>query len=144
MKYLFFFILSSIAACHQTASERVAKELKNHLQPKDNIINKLELGKTFVLESSEVQGIDHERYKEFDYWKEIDKNYFEYVTSKEFSNPDENGGSATTLEIQKAIKKGYTEVRFYKRNYYGNKILSDTLQKDTARILYNTYKFNIE
>lgn len=127
-----------------TASERADQELNNHLQPKDSVINTLPLGKTFALESSEVQGVDHERFKEFDYWKEIDTNYFRYVTSKEFSNPDENGGIATTIEIQKAIKKGYTEVKFYKRKYYGNKNLPDTAQKDTAQILYNTYKFNIE
>jgi len=137
-------IIFSFAKCQQTASERVEQELKNHLQPKDSIINTLSLGKTFALESSERQGIDQERFKEFDYWKEIDTNYFHYVTSKEFSNPDENGGISTTIEIQKAIKKGYTEVKFYKRKYYGYKNLPDTTQKDTAQILYNTYKFNIE
>lgn len=144
MKILFLFIITAVTACHQSASERVEKELKKHLQPKDSIVNKLDLGKTFVLESSERQGIDQERFKEYDYWKEIDKNYFEYVTSKEFSNPDENGGISTTLEIHKAIKKGYTEIKFYKRKYYSLRSAPDTIQKDTARILYNTYKFNIE
>ena len=144
MKLFILFILLPIAACHQTASERVSIELKKHLQPQDSIVNKLDFGKTFVLESSERQGIDHERYKEFDYWKDIDKTFFEHLSDKEYSNADENGGISTTLSIYKAIKKGTTEIKFYKRKYYSPRFFSDTIKRDTASILYNTYKFIIE
>lgn len=144
MKYFLFLISLSAASCRQTAGERVSIELKKHLQPQNNIINKLDLGKTFVLESSETQGIDNERYKKFDYWKDIDKNYFEHVTDKEYSNPDEAGGISTTLSIYKAIKKGTTEVKFYKRKYYSRRYYSDTIKFDTTSILYSTYKFIIE
>lgn len=144
MKYFLFFILLSIAACHQTASERVSKELKKHLQPQGIIINKLGYGKTFVLESSERLGIDHERYKEFDYWKDIDKSFFEHLSDKEYSNANEDGGISTTLSIYKAIKKGTTEIKFYKRKYYSPRFYSDTVKADTTNILYSTYKFIIE
>ncbi len=118
--------------------------MKKHLDPQDSIVNKMELAKTFALQSSEREGIDQERFKEFDYWKEMDKEFFQYVESKTFSNPDEAGGISTKLEIYKAIKKGETEIRFYKKHYYGNKNPADTsFVRDTATYLYNTYKFNI-
>ena len=119
--------------------------MKKHLDPQDSIVNKMEPGKTFALQSSERPGVDNERFKEFDYWKEMDKDFFQFVENKTFNNPGEAGGSATTLEIYKAIKKGNTEIRFYKKHYYGNKNPADTsFVKDTATHLYNTYKFNIQ
>ena len=78
-------------------------------------------------------------------WKEMDKDFFQYIEDKEFSNPTEDGGTSTTLEIYKAIKKGNTEVRFYKKHYYGNRNPADSsIVKDTTSYLYNTYKFSIE
>ncbi|MGG9970670.1 hypothetical protein ACQ33O_02655 [Ferruginibacter sp. SUN002] len=144
MKYLFILSLILTVSCNRSLSEKIKDELSKHIEPKDSVINKMKIGETFVLESSEVEGIDRERYKEFDYWKEIDTNYFKYVASKEFSDPEMAGGSSTTLEIQKAIKAGYTEVKFYKRKYYGNKAMPDSIKRDTASILYNTYKFEIK
>lgn len=144
MRYLLVLCIVSITACYQSASVRVDREMKKHLVPKDSIVNTMERGETFVLESSETQGIDHERFKEFDYWKDMDATYFEHIADKEYSNPDEDGGTSTTLSIYKAIKKGYTEIKFYKRKYYRNKQLSDTTLLDTAQILYNTYKFTID
>jgi hypothetical protein len=148
---LCFIILSFIiSACNNAGKndnhyQALEKEWKKHLRPADSVINVLPLGKTFALESSETQGIDHERFKEFDFTKEINPEYFEFIDSKNFSNPEEAGGSLFTLEIFKAIKKGETEVRFYKKHYYGNRDPQDTSYvKDTTRYLYNTYKFRIE
>ena len=148
MKYIFIALIVVISSCNNdsgNASARLDKEMKKHLDPQDSIVNQMGLDKTFALQSSERQGVDNERFKEFDYWKEMDKNFFQYVESKTFSNPDEAGGSATILEIYKAIKKGNTEIRFYKKHYYGNKNPVDTsFVRDTATYLYNTYKFNIQ
>ena len=148
MKYIFIALIIFVSSCNNNggnASARLDKEMKRHLDPKDSIVNQMELDKTFALQSSERQGVDNDRFKEFDYWKEMDKNFFQYVESKTFSNADEAGGSATTLEIYKAIKKGNTEIRFYKKHYYGNKNPADTsFVRDTATYLYNTYKFNIQ
>ena len=140
-------LLVIVSSCNNdgSASARFDREMKKHLEPKDSIVNKMELGKTFALQSSERQGVDNERFKEFDYWKEIDKDFFQYVESKTFSNPDEAGGSATTLEIYKAIKKGNTEIRFYKKHYYDMTAPVDSIVvRDTAAYLYNTYKFSVE
>ena len=147
MKYIFIFVAVLISSCFNLSKDaglRLEKEWKKHLAPKDSIINMLQTGKTFALQSSETQGIDHERFKEFDYWKEVDKNYFEYAGSKEFSNPGEDGGTLTTLEIYKAIKPGETEIKFYKKHYYGNRNPTDAgYAKDTIAYLYNTYKFKV-
>ncbi len=142
-----FLIISCKEKNDKTYREReLAKEWKKHLQPQDSIINIIKEGKTFALESNETQGIDHERWKEFDYWKEMDKSFFENKGEKKFSNPDEDGGTETTLEIFKAIKKGETEIRFYKRRYYspGNPANDTVAVKDTNAYLYSTYKFRIE
>ena len=104
MRFFLFIILTSIVACNETASERVAKELKNHLQPRDSIINKIKIGETFVLQSSERDGIDRERFREFTYWKDIDNTFFENNDNKGFSNPDEAGGMINSLQIYKALK----------------------------------------
>ena len=148
MKYIFIALIVVISSCNNNggnASARLDEEMKKHLDPQDSIVNKMEPGKTFALQSSERQGVDNERFKEFDYWKEMDKDFFQFVENKTFNNPGEAGGSATTLEIYKAIKKGNTEIRFYKKHYYGNKDPADTsFVKDTATHLYNTYKFSIQ
>ena len=148
MKYILIALIAVISSCNnesKDASARLEKELKKHLDPMDSIINKIKLNKTLALQSSERQGVDNERFKEFDYWKEVDKNFFQYVESKEFSNPSEAGGASTTLEIYKAIKKGNTAIRFYKKHYYSNRSPADTSYvKDTTAYLYNTYKFSIE
>lgn len=133
---------------HLTALE---KEWKNHLNPQDSIVNTLKLGKTFALESSQVNGIERNEYNEPEYWKELDTNYFKRVESKDFSNKEEEGGSTYTLEIFKAIKKGTTEIKFYKREKNSNpESTEDPIQeslnensRDTT-IMYNTYKFRIE
>lgn len=150
MKSLFLLLAIVIVVSCNNGGRNIGErnlegEWKNHLAPRDSIVNLIKTGKTFALESSETRGVDHERFKKFDYWKEIDKGYFEYITSKSFSNPGEDGGTETTLEIYKAIRPGETEVRFYKRNYYGNRDPSDSSNvKDTAAILYNAFKFRIE
>lgn len=142
---LLFFVACKTNDSRSSKDKALAKEWKKHLRPENDTLNIIKLDKTFALESSEVQGIDRERYKEFDYWKEMDDSFFEREGEKTFSNPDEAGGSATTLEIFKAIKKGETEIRFYKRHYYSNRDPNDTIQvKDTAAYLYSTYKFRIE
>ncbi len=144
---LFLFITT---ACNNTENrtkkeKELANEWKIHLRPKDSIVNVMKIGETFALESSEVQGIDREAYKQFDYWKEMDTLFFERTESKDFSNPDEAGGSIVNLEIFKAIKKGETEIRFYKKHYYGNRDPQDSSYvKDTTTLLYNSYKFRIE
>ncbi len=148
MRYLFPVLLLILSSCNnesKDASARLDKEMKKHLDPKDSIINVMEQGNTFALQRSEREGIDQERFKEYDYRKEVDTNFFKYVESKTFSNPDEAGGVSTSIEIYKAIKKGETEIRFYKTHYYGNRNPADTgYVKDTAAILYNTYKFSIK
>jgi hypothetical protein len=153
MKKIFYLLFFSFAFfnCKENDNKnyrekQLAKEWKKHLRPENEKVNVIKESKTFALESSEVQGIDHERWKEFDYWKEMDNSFFERIEEKVFSNPDEAGGTATTLEIFKAIKKGETEIRFYKRHYYSpRKPENDTLTvKDTAAYLYSTYKFRIE
>ena len=148
MKYILIVFIALISSCNNdgnNVSSKLEKEMKKHLEPRDSIINKLELNKTMALQSSETRGVDHERFKEFDYWKELDKDFFQYVESKEFSNPGEAGGRSTTLEIYKAIKKGITDIRFYKKHYYGNRNPADSsIKKDTVSYLYSTYKFSIE
>ena len=148
MRFILIALITVISSCNNgsnDASSRLEREMKKHLDPQDSIVNKMELNKTFALQSSETQGVNNERYKEFDYWKEIDKEFFQYVEAKEFSNSNEAGGSSTTPEIYKAIKKGTTEVRFYKKHYYGNHNPADSsIVKDTTSYLYNTYKFSIE
>lgn len=148
--FLFLIFFPFILACTNNSGpsdhlKALEKEWEKHLQPKDSIVNVMKAGETFALESSEVQGVDHERFKEFDYWKEYDESFFERSESKDFSNPLEDGGTIFSLEIFKAIKKGETEFRFYKKHYYGNKDPMDsTYIKDTTAYLYNTYKFRIE
>jgi hypothetical protein len=143
-------LLFLVTACadepgHDDHLKALEKEWKKHIQPKDSIVNVMQIGKTFALESSETQGIDHERFKAFDYWKEYDENFFEKQDSKDFSNPEEAGGVKYALEIFKAIKKGETEIRFYKKHYYGNRDPKDTSYvKDTITYLYNIYKFKVE
>lgn len=152
MKHFFFFLLvfSFIIACtsssrHADHLKALEKEWKKHIRPKDSTENLVRTGETIAIESSEVQGVDHESLKEFDYWKEYDTAFFERQETKYFSNPDEAGGIAYSLEIFKAIKKGETEMRFYKKHYYGNRDPQDsTYVKDTTPYLYNTYRFRIE
>lgn len=144
---LLFIVLSCNEKTGKDSRDKaLAKEWKKHLRPENEKVNVLKEGKTFALESSEVQGIDHERWKEFDYWKEMDNSFFERVGEKTFSNPGEDGGTAVTLEIFKAIKKGETEIRFYKKHYYSPRDpATDTLSnKDTTVYLYSTYKFRVE
>lgn len=143
------FLFSLFMACTGNGKNKhikaLEKEWKKHLQPQDSIVNVMRVGQTFALESHEVQGIDRERFKEFDYWKEWDEGFFEPLGSKSFSNPDEAGGLKFTLEIFKAIRKGETEIRFYKKRWYGNLSPEDALAaKDTTVYLYNTYRFRIE
>ena len=97
-----------------------------------------------MLQSSERDGIDRERFREFTYWKDIDNTFFENNDNKGFSNPDEAGGMITSLQIYKALKKGYTEVKFYKAKYHHQQEIEDSVKTNTDTVLYNTYKFNIE
>ena len=142
---LFLVIACSNESGNDDHVKALEKEWQKHLNPRNEKINVIQLGKTIALESSETQGVDHERFKEFDFWKEYDKTFFERMENKSFSNPQMAGGVETSLEIFKAIKKGETEIRFYKKHYYGNRDPKDTSYlKDTITYLYNTYKFRVE
>ncbi|UEG50617.1 hypothetical protein LK994_03920 [Ferruginibacter lapsinanis] len=143
MKYFLICGFILFSACKLTTYEKLEKELKNHVQPKDSIINELKIGETISLEESERQGVNN-RFREFDYWSEIDEKNFEFTESKAFSDPDEAGGMSYTLHIYKAKQKGYTEIRFFKRKNHLMSGMTDTTKKDTATILYNTYRFNIK
>lgn len=142
--------LCFIVACNNEPGrddhlKALEKEWQKHLNPLSEKVNVIQLGKTFALESSETQGIDRERFKEFDYWKEYDESFFERQNSKDFNNPEEAGGVKYSLEIFKTIKKGETEMRFFRRHYHGNRDPKDTSYvKDTITYLYNTYKFRVE
>lgn len=123
------------------------KERKKHLIPQDSVVNLIKIGKTIAFESSLVKGINRDEYPEPEYWKEIDSNFFQKIETKDYNDPQEDGGSSYSLEIFKAVKKGITEIKFYKKEIINaNENSDDTIetnQKDTT-ILYNTYKFKIE
>lgn len=144
---LFTIVLFLFLACTEDHGrydhlKALEKEWEKHLKPESEKINVLKYGKTFALESTKTQGIDQERFREFDYWKEYDDSFFERMESKSFSNPLEDGGVETSLEIFKAIKKGEAEIRFYRKHYYGNRDPNDTnYVKDTLTYLYNIYRF---
>jgi hypothetical protein len=130
---------------HTDHYKALEKEWTKHLRPRDSIWNNLSVGQTFALESSETQGVDLERFRDFDYWKDYDNTFFERMETRNFSNPAETGGTLFSLEIFKALKKGETEVKFYKKHYYGNRDPKDSSYIiDTTTYLYNTFKFRIE
>ncbi len=140
---IFLYFIISHFACTQSYDDKISNILKKHMEPKEQIENKLSVGKTIVFQYGERMGIDRSKYPSPIYEKNIDTKYFQYIKTETIDDGSD-GGMEYSFEIYKTLKAGTTKIEEYKME--GNK-LNDLKQADTIatqqKQLSATYNFSI-
>jgi len=118
---------------------KVAAKSKGHYVPLPDTLNVIKDNSTIVFVEYERDGVAKH---EYEYYKEIDPSFLTNIDEASFRNDGEAGGYLATVRIYKAIKKGETEIVFYKKRSPSIKLENDTASAEPVKEV--TYKFHIE
>ena len=123
----------------KTMGCRVEAKTKGHFVPSSDTLNIITINNTIVFVDYERDGVAHHDYE---YYKSVDNNFFANIDEEAFRNDEEAGGYLAIVHIYKALKKGNTEIVFYKKPFNYLHQANDT-SSDKPNIVA-TYKFHIE
>ena len=123
----------------KTLGCRVEAKCKGHFVPSSDTLNVIKTNSTIVFVDYERDGVAHHDYE---YYKSVDHSFFTTADEESFRNDDEAGGYLATVSIYKALKKGDTEIVFYKKPSAYHLQENDTASRESVEIA--TYKFHID
>jgi len=121
----------------KTMGCRVEAKTRGLFVPSSDTLNVIKANNTIVFVDYERDGVAHHDYE---YYKSIDNNFFANIDEESFRNDEEAGGYLATVHIYKALKKGDTEIVFYKKPF----IYPANDTGSGKPIIVATYKFHIE
>ncbi len=131
-------IYLKVSSC-KTMGCRVEAKTKGHFVPSSDTLNVIKANSTIVFVDYERDGVAHHDYE---YYKSVDQSFFTNTDEESFRNDEEAGGYLATVHIYKALKKGNTEIVFYKKpSIYQQQKSDPTAGKP---IIVATYKFHID
>jgi hypothetical protein len=118
---------------------RIEEKCKGHFVPGTDTLNVIKVNSTIVFVDYEREGVT---LHDYGYYKSIDAGFFKNIDEESFRNNGEAGGYLATVRIYQALKKGDTEIIFYKKQSISHQQENDTTTKEPEAVA--TYKFHIE
>ena len=118
---------------------RVEAKCKGHLIPSSDTINAIKVNGTIVFVEYERDGVAQHDY---DYYKNVDAAFFTKADEELIRNEGEAGGYTATVRVYKALKKGDTEIVFYKKPSMYQQRENDSTSKEPVKLA--TDQFHIE